>query len=84
MQMDRLSELASGASPSTGYTNGCDEYKFYIKIQVLHHIKNAVRVHSKDQFRNLIGVRRENHPKSINALWGGRNVWKPYVVLRAV
>jgi len=71
VQLDRLFELASGASPSTGPTNGYDEYKFYVKIQALHYTKNAIRVHSKHQFRKLIGVRRENHTKSINKLCGG-------------
>jgi len=86
VQLDRLSELASGASPSTGSANGYDGCKFYVEIQALHHTKNAVRVNSKDQFRELIGVRRENNTKSINTLYGGeqRNVWKLYVVLRAV
>jgi len=82
VQLDKLSELASGASPFTGSTNDYDECKFYVKIQALHHTKDAVRVHSKDQFRKLIGVRRENHTKRINTLcvWGGGggngNVWR--------
>lgn len=69
--MDRLSELASGTSPSTGSTNDYDESKFYVKIQALHHTKDAVQVHSEDQFRELISVRHENHMKSINTLCGG-------------
>jgi hypothetical protein len=71
VQLDRLSELASGASPSTGSTNGYDECKFNVKIQPLYHTKDAVQVHFKDQFRELIGVRHENHAKSLNTLCEG-------------